>query len=132
MPSLADRDAVKVFDLQLTADGWLLFATYAVRLFAYGFMSVVLGLYLADLGLEKWAIGVVFTAALAGGGVMTGLLTFVADHFGRRRVLVRGADGCGRRRVCPEQQLPAAARGRRGGDRQPLRRRGGAVSLHRA
>src|SRR6266542_2051248 len=91
MPSLADRDAVKVFDLRLTADGWLLFATYAVRLFAYAFMSVVLGLYLAELGLEKWAIGVVFTAALAGGGMMTGRLSFIADRFGRRRVLVLGA-----------------------------------------
>src|SRR5438477_4059293 len=80
-----------LFGLQLTADGWLLFTTYALRLFAYAFMSVVLGLYLAELGLEKWAIGVVFTAALAGGGVMTGLLTWVADRFGRRRVLVLGA-----------------------------------------
>src|SRR6266542_2644467 len=91
MPSLADRDAVKVFDLRLTPDGWLLFATYGVRLFAYAFMSVLLGLYLAELGLEKWAIGLVFTAALAGGGVMTGLLSFAADRFGRRRVLVLGA-----------------------------------------
>src|SRR6266542_4625679 len=91
MPSLADRDAVKVFDLRLTPDGWLLFASYAVRLFAYAFMSVVLGLYLAELGMEKWANGIVFTAALAGGGVMTGLLTYVADRYGRRRVLVLGA-----------------------------------------
>src|SRR6266508_3618196 len=76
---------------ELTRDGWLLFATYSVRLGAYAFVSVVLGLYLAELGLETWAIGLVFTAALAGGGVMTGLLSFAADRFGRRRVLVLGA-----------------------------------------
>ena len=52
----------------LSADGWLLFATNGVRLFAYGFIAVVLGLYLKELGLEAWAIGVVFTAAIGGGG----------------------------------------------------------------
>ena len=59
---------MKGFALGLTRDGRLLVATYAVRLFAYGFISVVLGLYLAGLGLEKWAIGLVFTAALADAG----------------------------------------------------------------
>ena len=37
---------------QLSADGWLLFATCGVRNVAYGFLSVVLGLYLASLGLD--------------------------------------------------------------------------------
>lgn len=81
---------MKLFGLRLTPDRWLLFAAYAVRLFAYAFMSVVLGLYLGELGLEKWAIGIVFTAALAG-GVMTGLLSLVADRYSRRRVLMLGA-----------------------------------------
>ena len=75
----------------LSPDGWLLFATYAARLFAYGFVSVVLGLYLSALGLPPWAVGLVFTAALAGGGVMTGLVTLVADRVGRRRVLMASA-----------------------------------------
>jgi MFS family permease len=75
----------------LSRDGWLLFATYGLRLFAYGFVSVVLGLYLAGLGFEPWRIGVVFTAALAGGAVTTGLLGTIADRVGRRRVLVLGA-----------------------------------------
>ena len=35
----------------LSRDGWLLFATCAVRSFAYGFLSVILGLYLDSLGL---------------------------------------------------------------------------------
>src|SRR4051794_41918355 len=55
----------------LTADGWLLFATGGVRNFAYGFLSVVLALYLAALGLDPNAIGVIFAAALAGGAVVT-------------------------------------------------------------
>lgn len=75
----------------LSADGWLLFATSGVRTFAYGFLSVVLGVYLADQGLTAEAIGGIFTAALAGGAVMTVALTAVADRVGRRRVLIVGA-----------------------------------------
>jgi len=75
----------------LSADGWLMFATCGVRNFAYGFLSVVLGLYLAELGLEPAAIGAIFTAALAGGAAMTVALTGLADRLGRRRLLVVGA-----------------------------------------
>jgi hypothetical protein len=50
-------------------DGWLLFAT-CVRSFAYGFLSVVLGLYLDAIGLTTIAIGWIFTAA-RGRRVMT-------------------------------------------------------------
>ena len=69
----------------------MLFATCAVRSFAYGFLSVVLGLYLDAVGLDKSAIGWIFTAALAGGAVMTVVLTAVADTFGRRTLLILGA-----------------------------------------
>ena len=75
----------------ISRDGWLLFATYAVRMFAYGFLSVVLGPYLASLGLDPMAIGWVFTASLAGGALMTIGLTAVADRVGRRRVQAAGA-----------------------------------------
>ena len=75
----------------LSADGRLLFATCAVRSFAYGFLSVILGLYLDAAGLSPAAIGRIFTAALAGGAMMTILITSVADRFGRRVVLIAGA-----------------------------------------
>jgi MFS family permease len=77
--------------LSLSRDGWLLFATCAVRSFAYGFLSVVLGLYLDAIGLDKITIGWIFTAALAGGAIMTVALTSVADRFGRRSLLITGA-----------------------------------------
>lgn len=79
------------FLFELSRDGRLLFATCAVRSFAYGFLSVVLGLYLAALGLDAGAIGIVFTAALVGGALMTVLLTAIADWYGRRRILMIGA-----------------------------------------
>lgn len=75
----------------LSPDGWLLFATCGVRSLAYGFLSVILGLYLAAIGLDVVAIGIVFTAALAGGAVMTVFLTTIADRYSRRRILMIGA-----------------------------------------
>ena len=75
----------------LTADGWLIFLTAGLRMFGYGFLSVILALYLAGLGLDTFAIGVVFTAALAGGAAMTLALTAVADRVGRRRMLLLGS-----------------------------------------
>jgi len=75
----------------LSRDGWVLFATCGVRSFAYGFLSVILGLYLDAGGLSAAAIGWIFTAALAGGAVMTIVITAVADRFGRRVLLIVGA-----------------------------------------
>jgi MFS family permease len=75
----------------LSYNGWLLLATCSVRSFAYGFLSIILGLYLDSVGLSAVAIGWIFTAALAGGAVMTILVTAVADYFGRRLLLILGA-----------------------------------------
>jgi MFS family permease len=77
--------------LPLSRDGWLLFAACGVRSLAYGFLSVILGLYLAAIGLSTTTIGWIFTAALAGGAMMTIGITAVADSFGRRRLLILGA-----------------------------------------
>ncbi|HEX5023209.1 MAG TPA: MFS transporter, partial [Candidatus Binatia bacterium] len=68
----------------MSRDGWLLFATCGVRSFAYGFLSVILGLYLDAQGVSPTAIGWIFTAALAGGAVMTIVITSIADGVGRR------------------------------------------------
>jgi MFS family permease len=77
--------------LRLSRDGWLLFATCGVRSIAYGFLSVILGLYLDAIGLNTTTIGWIFTAALAGGAVMTILITAIADSFGRKCLLIIGA-----------------------------------------
>jgi MFS family permease len=77
--------------MRLSRDGWLLVATCGIRSFAYGFLSVILGLYLDATGLSATAIGWVFTAALAGGAVMTVALTSLADSAGRRNLLMLGA-----------------------------------------
>lgn len=75
----------------LSRDGWLLVGSFALRSAAYGWLAVVLGLNLAARGLEPALIGAVFTAALAGGALLTIAVTRLADRWGRRRVLVGGA-----------------------------------------
>src|SRR5258706_5887902 len=75
----------------LSGDGRLLFASCAVRSFAYGFLSVILGLHLDAIGLSATAIGWVFTAALAGGAALTILNTPIADRFGRQAFLIVAA-----------------------------------------
>lgn len=51
----------------------------------------MLGLYLDALQLSAAAIGGIFTAALAGGALMTVALAVLADRFGRRLLLILGA-----------------------------------------
>jgi len=74
-----------------TTDIRLLFTTRIVRLFCYGFLSVVLALYLVEAGLNEKTIGLLFTLTLAGDAGITLWLTTTADRFGRRRTLLIGA-----------------------------------------
>ena len=75
----------------LDRDGRLLFAMRTLRMFGYGFLAVVLVLYLAAAGLDPLAIGLVLTLTLVGDTIISLWLTTNADRFGRRRVLVAGA-----------------------------------------
>lgn len=72
-------------------DTALLFATRIVRLFAYGFLSVILVLYLAQAGLHEKEIGYLLTLSLAGDVMISLWLTTSADRAGRRRMLLLGA-----------------------------------------
>ena len=75
----------------LTPDGRLLFATRIARLFAYGFLSVVLMLYLTSLGLSVGKTGVLLTLTLVGDTVISLWMTTAADRIGRKRMLIAGA-----------------------------------------
>jgi MFS family permease len=75
----------------LTTDGRLLFTTRLVRLFAYGFSSVVLALYLAQVGLTTTQIGLLFTFTLIGDAGISLWITTSADRIGRKRMLLLGA-----------------------------------------
>jgi MFS family permease len=69
----------------------ILFSTRILRLFCYGFLSVILALYLAEAGLTGAQIGLLFTLTLAGDAVISLWLTTSADRFGRKRTLLLGA-----------------------------------------
>lgn len=88
----ASIDAGLVASLRgLDRDGRLLFAMRVARMFAYGFLAVVLVLYLDAAGLDPLAVGIVLTLTLIGDTIISLWLTTHADRFGRRRVLVAGA-----------------------------------------
>src|SRR3954453_22688477 len=76
---------------KLTRDGWLLFATRCSRMFVYGLMSVVLVLYLVEVGLKEWEVGLLLTLTLAGDTAISLWLTTTADRLRRRRMLILGA-----------------------------------------
>jgi MFS family permease len=69
----------------------LLFTTRVIRMFGYGFLSVVLALYLAQRGLREGEIGLLLTLTLAGDAAITLWITTSADRMGRRRMLFVGA-----------------------------------------
>jgi MFS family permease len=69
----------------------LLFSTRIIRLFCYGFLSVILALYLSEAGLAEGQIGLLFTFTLLGDAAISLWLTTSADRFGRKRTLILGA-----------------------------------------
>jgi len=69
----------------------ILFSTRIIRLFCYGFLSVVLALYLSETGFTEGQIGLLFTLTLVGDVGITLWLTTSADRFGRKRTLILGA-----------------------------------------
>lgn len=75
----------------MTRDITILFSTRILRLCCYGFLSVVLALYLAEAGLTEAQIGLLFTLTLVGDAFISLWLTTSADRFGRKRTLILGA-----------------------------------------
>jgi MFS family permease len=71
----------------LNPDGRKLLLARALRTFGYGYLAVVLAIYLQTIGLNDFQIGAVLTAALAGSAVMSVFWSLQADRFGRRRTV---------------------------------------------
>ena len=86
-PSAGLADALRGLD----RDGRLLFAARVVRMFGYGFLAVVLALYLAARGFDGVAIGIILALTLVGDTLISLWLTTHADRYGRRLVLIIGA-----------------------------------------
>lgn len=62
-----------------------------IRLFACGASSLILALYLTELGLSNIKIGLFMSLTLLGNVTIAFALTLVSDKLGRRNVLATGA-----------------------------------------
>ena len=77
--------------IALTADGRLLFAARALRSFTFGWLSVILALYLAGRGFSATAIGAVFTATMVEDALLTMALSTLAGRVGAARLMAMTA-----------------------------------------
>lgn len=77
----------RVFDF-LTRDGKLILLSRTLRGVTYGFVSVLLAVYLQALEADEVTIGVVLGVALASGAGLNILASRYADRWGRRRFLM--------------------------------------------
>ena len=74
--------------LVVSSEGRWLLAAKAVRTFGFGWLSVVLALYLARRGFSSVEIGGVFTATMVEDALLTMGLSAVASRIGPVRVMV--------------------------------------------
>src|ERR671938_1290603 len=72
----------------LSKDGKLLLVARTLRTFAYGFLSVILAIYLKLIGFNDLYICIILSATLINSVVFTIIASFYADRLGRRKVLI--------------------------------------------
>ena len=72
----------------ISIDGKLLLCARIVRTFAYGFLSVILAIYLKLIGFDDLLIGITLSATLINSVIFTLFASFYADRLGRRNVLL--------------------------------------------
>ena len=77
--------------VSLSEAGRLIFVGRALRSFAFGWLSVILALYLDQRGFGAAAIGAVFTATMVEDAVLTMLLSTMAARVGPARVMAATA-----------------------------------------
>ena len=71
----------------LTKDGKLLLSARMVRTFSYGFLSIILAIYLKQIGFDDILIGVILSVTLLNSVFFTLFASFYADRIGRRKIL---------------------------------------------
>lgn len=72
----------------ISKDGKLLLGARIVRTFSYGFLSVILAIYLKLIGFGDIAIGLVLTATLVNSVFFNLLSSAYADKIGRKNILI--------------------------------------------
>jgi len=72
----------------VSRDGKLLLTARIVRTFSYGFLSIILAIYLKLMGFNEIFIGIVLTATLVNSVIFNLFASFYADKIGRKKILV--------------------------------------------
>lgn len=72
----------------LNRDGKLLLAANIARMFSFGFLSIILAIYLTHVGYNELYTGIIITATLVSGSFFTLLASIYGDRIGRRKTLM--------------------------------------------
>lgn len=72
----------------LSRDGKLLLSARIVRTFSYGFLSIILAIYLKLVGFDEILIGLILSATLVNSVIFTLVASFYGDKIGRRKILL--------------------------------------------
>jgi MFS family permease len=72
----------------ISIDGKLLLCARIVRTFAYGFLSVILAIYLKLIGFDDILIGIILSVTLINSIIFTLFASLYADRLGRRTTLL--------------------------------------------
>src|SRR5467141_2743297 len=74
-----------------SGDAGRILAARGLRAFADGFVSLLLPIYLVDLGFSALAIGAIVTSTLIGTALLTLSVGLIANRYSRRRLLLAAA-----------------------------------------
>src|SRR5579863_3595525 len=83
-----NRFVLQSFLVRANLNLMAIYSAAFLRSLGVGLTGVLLGVYLARIGFSVSQLGLVITAGLAGAALGTTLVSFFADHLGRRRTLV--------------------------------------------
>jgi MFS family permease len=72
----------------LSTDGKLILLARTIRTFAYGFLSIILAIYLKLSGFNDLLIGVILSSTLINSIIFTLIVTLYADRIGKRKILI--------------------------------------------
>ncbi len=72
----------------ISKDGKVILINRGIRSFGYGFVSVLLGIYLTELGFKPFLVGILLSAAIAGGALFTIITGRYAVVYGLKKMLL--------------------------------------------
>lgn len=72
----------------LSDDGRIILTARIIRTFGYGFLSVILTIYLAIIGFNGVQVGLILSTSLINGILFNLIASYYADKFGRRNLLI--------------------------------------------